>query len=88
MEPPRASRIAAAIEMITSGAVTPADIETIIAREPDKFDFDQVFVDEERNFVYLHTKTPERLAAAQEKLLRLARGEVDRIRQAQGNLPR
>lgn len=36
----------AAIEMITSGAVTPADIESIIAQDPDKFDFDQVFVDE------------------------------------------
>lgn len=36
----------AAVEMIESGAVSAEDIESIIAEEPDKFDFDQVFVDE------------------------------------------
>jgi hypothetical protein len=35
-----------AIEMITSEAVTNEDIEYIITQEPDKFDFDQIFVDE------------------------------------------
>jgi hypothetical protein len=36
----------AAVEMIVSGAVTSEDIEKIISAEPDKFDFDHVFVDE------------------------------------------
>jgi hypothetical protein len=35
-----------AVEMINSGAVTAEDIENIVAEEPEKFDFDQVFVDE------------------------------------------
>jgi hypothetical protein len=36
----------AAAEMINSGVVTAKDIENIVAEEPEKFDFDQVFVDE------------------------------------------
>lgn len=36
----------AAVEMITSGAVTAEDIEGSIALESDRFDFDYVFVDE------------------------------------------
>lgn len=35
-----------AVEMINSGAITAEDIEDIVAEEPEKFDFDQVFVDE------------------------------------------
>lgn len=37
---------AAALEMVESGAVGVEDIENIVSAEPDRFDFDQVFVDE------------------------------------------
>jgi len=36
----------AALEMVESGAVRDEDIESIVSADPDRFDFDQVFVDE------------------------------------------
>lgn len=70
----------AAIEMITSGAVTPADLEKIIAREPDKFDFDQVFVDEGQDWPQGETAllkslySPQRLCVA-DGIDQLTRGQ-------------
>lgn len=46
---------ATAIEMITSKAVTTEDIESIITQEPDKFDFDQVFIDEGQDWPQAET---------------------------------
>lgn len=70
----------AAIEMITSGAVTPADIEAIIAQEPDRFDFDQVFVDEGQDWPQGETTllkslySPHRLCVA-DGIDQLTRGQ-------------
>jgi hypothetical protein len=44
-----------AVEMINSGAVTTEDIENIVAEEPEKFDFDQVFVDEGQDWPHGET---------------------------------
>lgn len=70
----------AAIAMIRSGVVTPADIESIIAQEPDKFDFDQVFVDEGQDWPQGETTllkslySPHRLCVA-DGIDQLTRGQ-------------
>lgn len=59
-----------AVEMIESGAVTQEDIERFIANEPDKFDFDQLFVDEGQDWPQGETSllkalySPRRLCVA------------------------